>query len=63
MNYAHKQNIIHRDIKPENVLLDILSDENYNLKIIDWGCSVKISNKKLTEMIGTPYYIAPEIAI
>lgn len=33
--YSHEKNIIHRDIKPQNILID----EDYNLKIIDFGIS------------------------
>lgn len=35
--YAHKLNIVHRDLKPENILLDITSQGNYNVKVVDWG--------------------------
>ena len=35
--YAHNQSIVHRDLKPENVLLDITSQGNYNVKVVDWG--------------------------
>lgn len=38
LSYIHSQNIIHRDIKPENILFD----EHFNLKICDFGLSVKI---------------------
>ena len=40
-----KKNILHRDIKPDNILLD----ENYNVKISDFGISAiyKDNNKKL----------------
>ena len=66
MNYAHKNGIMHRDLKPENILLDFVDkkDDKFIMKIIDWGCSVKFKpNEKFKSLIGTPYYIAPEIAV
>lgn len=57
--YLHKKNIVHRDLKPENMLFESDSD---TLKIIDFRIAVKKKpNKILTERLGTPYYIAPEV--
>ena len=50
---------IHRDIKPENVCID---DEG-NCKIIDFGISKSFTiGKKFKSSIGTPFYMAPEVA-
>ena len=36
--------------------------ENNLLKIIDFGTAIEKKNdKKLTALVGTPYYIAPEV--
>ena len=57
--YLHKKNIVHRDLKPENMLFEADSDK---LKIIDFGIAVKKKpNQILTQRLGTPYYIAPEV--
>ena len=57
--YLHKKNIVHRDLKPENMLFESDSD---TLKIIDFGIAVKKKpNEILTERLGTPYYIDPEV--
>jgi len=37
-------------------------DKLKNIKIIDFGLSCKISaNQKLSTLLGTPLYIAPEV--
>jgi len=59
--YCHDNNVVHRDLKPENVLLED-SKEFDQIKMIDFGTAVPYKQgSKLTEMIGTPYYIAPEV--
>ncbi|KAL5275427.1 PHKG1 family protein [Megaselia abdita] len=55
--YIHEKNIVHRDLKPENILLD----ENHNVKITDFGFARQLTeNEKLTDLCGTPGYLAPE---
>jgi len=48
-------------LKPENILLE--SNKSYaTAKIIDFGTATPIKKgQELTEIIGTPFYIAPEI--
>ncbi|CAD8047903.1 unnamed protein product [Paramecium primaurelia] len=58
--YCHNQRIVHRDIKPENLLYE--SDKkNSQLKVIDFGTSKRTTGKNLREIIGTAYYMAPEM--
>ena len=40
--YMHNQDIVHRDIKPENILLDNEKHDKANIKMIDFGTSVKM---------------------
>ena len=59
LNYLHKKGIVHRDIKPENILYD---QQTSTIKVIDFGISTRISpTETLTERIGTPSYLAPEV--
>lgn len=58
IKYLHSQEIFHRDIKLDNILLDFKK----NIKIVDFGFSVKCKpNNKLKMFWGTPCYMAPEI--
>ena len=63
IDYCHNNGVCHRDLKPENLLyLKKGKEENNSLKVIDFGLSQNISNKKrLSSKVGTPYYISPEI--
>ena len=66
--YLHENNILHRDLKPENILIskkevDLLTKEEYFwIQIIDFG-TAKIfeQNKKEKSVVGSAYYIAPEV--
>ncbi|KAJ5074609.1 sterile20-like kinase isoform b-related [Anaeramoeba ignava] len=59
LSYLHKNNQIHRDIKAGNILLT----DNANCKISDFGVAAYLSDKMLKRntVIGSPYWMAPEI--
>ena len=61
VSYIHDFGIVHRDIKPENILLEEKGN-SFDVKIVDFGAAARISpSGKVTGMIGTSYYIAPEV--
>ncbi|KAJ0984039.1 hypothetical protein J5N97_002395 [Dioscorea zingiberensis] len=56
-----ENNLIHRDLKPQNLLLST-NDENYTLKIADFGFARSLQPRGLAETLcGSPLYMAPEI--
>ena len=59
----HKKSIAHRDIKPENILMESKDVNNLNIKITDFGFAKFYDPKEggLTETLGSPLYMAPEI--
>lgn len=59
LQYAHEMKVIHRDIKPSNLLLSA----DGTIHIGDFGLARVAHEPGMTrtgEVIGTPYYMAPE---
>jgi serine/threonine protein kinase len=60
LQYLHDvKNVVHRNLSIDNLLLD----ENYNIRLIDFGLSFYSKNSYFDATIkwGSPFYVAPEI--
>ncbi|XP_071690517.1 calcium-dependent protein kinase 20-like isoform X1 [Rutidosis leptorrhynchoides] len=58
---CHSLGVMHRDLKPENFLF-INEQEEAPLKTIDFGLSMFFKpGEMFTDMVGSPYYVAPEV--
>lgn len=56
--YLHRQGCVHRDIKSDN----ILANGKGELKIGDFGFAASAVTSKRKTVVGTPYWMAPEVA-
>jgi len=61
MNCLHTQtpSILHLDLKSQNLLID----ENWTVKVSDFGLSHIMKTGKTTGKVGSPLYMAPEMLL
>eukprot|EP01119_Soliformovum_irregulare_P020781 TRINITY_DN6787_c0_g1_i2.p1 TRINITY_DN6787_c0_g1~~TRINITY_DN6787_c0_g1_i2.p1 ORF type:complete len:494 (-),score=106.14 TRINITY_DN6787_c0_g1_i2:164-1456(-) len=57
LEYLHGENLVHRDLKSANIMLSTTAQ----IKIIDFGLCVDISDGKKTSMVGSPFWMPPEM--
>ncbi|KAJ0457208.1 putative protein kinase CAMK-CDPK family [Helianthus annuus] len=58
---CHLHGLVHRDMKPENFLFKSTKEDS-PLKAVDFGLSDFIRpGKKFTDIVGSAYYVAPEV--
>ncbi|KAH6829523.1 phosphoenolpyruvate carboxylase kinase 1 [Perilla frutescens var. hirtella] len=57
IGYCHRLGVAHRDIKPDNILFD----SRGRLKLADFGSAELFGVSEMNGVVGTPYYVAPEV--
>lgn len=57
--FLHRQHRLHRDIKSDNVLVNFAGE----VKLADFGFAINLTEEenKRTSVVGTPYWMAPEL--
>lgn len=59
LEYIHAEGIIHRDVKSDNIL--IMADGRVKLADFGFTCRITPERPKRRSVVGTPYWMAPEV--
>lgn len=57
LKYLHSINFVHRDLKSGNVMMSIEG----HIKLIDFGLCCEVESGPRVQMLGSPYWIPPEM--
>uniref|UniRef100_A0A7S4NYN3 Protein kinase domain-containing protein n=1 Tax=Paramoeba aestuarina TaxID=180227 RepID=A0A7S4NYN3_9EUKA len=57
IQYLHQQQIVHRDLKDLNMMMSLDGE----VKLIDFGLAVDMSNGPRVQMVGSPQWMSPEM--
>jgi len=57
LKFLHAKNFVHRDLKSQNVMMDVTG----KIKIIDFGLCADFSDGQRISMVGSPFWIPPEM--
>jgi len=57
LEFLHENQLAHRDLKSGNIMLDL----NGNVKLIDFGLCSDISQGQVVHMVGSPFWMPPEM--
>ncbi len=58
LEFAHSQGIVHRDVKPANIMVGAFGE----VYLLDWGVARMPDDADDESVVGTPAYMAPEMA-
>ncbi|SBW27782.1 serine/threonine protein kinase with PASTA sensor(s) [Candidatus Protofrankia californiensis] len=65
LTVVHKAGVVHRDVKPANILIDTTGPGPARAMLTDFGIARLTQTPSMTRLsttIGTPMYMAPELA-
>jgi len=57
LDFLHDNQLAHRDLKSGNIMIDIYG----NVKLIDFGLCSDISQGEVVHMVGSPFWMPPEM--